>query len=206
LERKEVRVSREYKLNKRNATPPGGWKYKQKETGLWIDDNTSLEKLAVKVSAHRKYKEIEPSDLESVTSDIETQICMRLDGDGCVGEGDVYKDQGFNLKLSNIESASKSLLKFMEMGGEFADPNEAGIRAEICRGCPFNRPAKSCLCNKFMKVVNDLVLKKGSPREGLDICGICGCSLQAKTNVPMEVVKKSNEGKNFKYPEWCWQK
>lgn len=63
--------------NERNE-PPGGWRYKQEETGLQLMERT-LPDLCRKIREHRRYKDLKGSlDLNEISIEVQRQICANM--------------------------------------------------------------------------------------------------------------------------------
>jgi len=186
--------------------PPDGWRYLQKETQTWIRANIH-EELVDAVCAHRQYKGLTPTDRESVSRDIQRQICLGAKPGVCRGEtGEEYQpfpDLARELSLKKIAAFSETLVAWLKAGGHMVSKEETILRANICRGCPFNRPAPNCSCTPFYMLIASLI--PSDRREtGLFVCGLCGCALQAKVLAPLKVAKEGNPD-GLKLPSWCWQ-
>lgn len=195
------------RLRFKDTVPPRGWFYIQRETNLRIVGE-SLSDLAVKVAEHRRYKGLPNATKQQASLDIERQICSRLGRRECVAEGVKDEWQPVNdvplLSLSAILGFSRAMLEWIATGKELVSKEESDRRASICKGCQLNNPVVGCKCSLFYKLVN-----KSIPFErrdaALGICGVCSCSLQAKVNLPMSVIKASNEQRDLSYPSFCWQ-
>jgi hypothetical protein len=55
--------------------PPGGWRFTDPDTGLFIETST-YPGLLKKAKLHREYKQLSLKDLPEM---VETQICKKLD-------------------------------------------------------------------------------------------------------------------------------
>lgn len=187
--------------------PPDGWRYLQKETQTWIRADMH-EELVDAVVAHRQYKGLTPTDRDSVSRDIQRQICLGAKPGMCRPEkGEEYvpfPDMARTLSLKKIAAFSETLVEWLKAGGKMVDKFEAIRRANICRGCPFNRPVPNCVCTPFYKLIADAI-PSDRKEMGLYVCGLCGCALQAKILAPLEVVREGNPA-DLKLPSWCWQK
>jgi hypothetical protein len=184
--------------------PPGGWRYVQPETAVRFYSDT-FEDLAAQVRAHREYKGFSTATL---ARDIERQLCSGLSREHCVPEpGEDYRpveDLTAQLTADKVKALSRALAAFVLGRAAWVSRAEAERRAAVCRGCPFNKPAKACACASAYTVVETLI-----PRErrldGVSVCMACGCSLQAKANLPDEVIAASL-APGLALPEWCWQR
>jgi hypothetical protein len=196
------------RLKDRMTEPPGGWTYTQFETGHRMrgENETDLVNMII---SHRQWKGLQPVDFPTVKAEVERQICLGQERAICMPEpGEDFRplqDLMHVPTIGKIMSFSRGVFAYFEQGGGYADDAEINRRAQICRGCKFNRPAKGCSCDPLYKLINHLIpahLRK----QGLHICGLCGCSLQAKCAMPAEVVAASNKGSGLRVPEWCWQR
>lgn len=188
-----------YRLTHTDCVPRGGWKYFQPETRIWItgDDFYSLRD---RVKAHRKWKGIPD---ETADQDIIKQVCMRTGPGGCREYEEYYPDKTDQMTQENMFAFNRALMAFLKEKGQTVSEQEAQRRAEICRSCPFNKPAVNCSCSTFYKAMSALLPSK-MKLEGLEVCSVCGCSLKAKTWMPESVVSASSDGTAF--PKWCWQR
>jgi hypothetical protein len=191
-------------INDLNTVPHGGWRYIQPETGARFSGE-SLREIVPQIAAHRAYKGLPAGD---VSLDVQRQLCVSL-GDGvCSAEpGEDYrpvKDLTASMTTSMAVSFGRFLVAHFAGGGELVPKEEAERRAAICRNCPLNKPSKLCSCHAAYKVIEFMVPNDRKPA-GISVCMACGCSLQAKVNVPLPVVHAAlPEG--LVLPSWCWQR
>lgn len=183
--------------------PPGGWHYVERATGVRFEAD-SFDDLVRKVKSHREYKGI---DVATTGIDVQRQLCLGLTDAECTPEpGETYrpvKDLTQSLSTDLAVSANRALLQFVKGGMQFVDPAVAESRAAICRTCPFNKPAKNCSCHAIYRMIQ-LLIPSSRQKEGISVCMACGCSLQAKVNMPQEVIDASNAPETV-FPDWCWQ-
>lgn len=193
-------------MNFRNVEPPDGWKYLQRETGLWIRAQLGEELVAAVVS-HRLHKGLEPTDREAVWLEIQRQICAGASSGVCHAEkGEDYRpfrDLARSLSLMKIAAFSATLVEWLKQGMHFVAKAESERRAAICRSCPFNKTAPMCSCTPFYRMIDALIPKERN-EPGLQICTLCGCSLRAKVLAPLEVATEGNP-KELRLPAYCWQ-
>jgi hypothetical protein len=193
------------RLKDRNTEIENGWTYVQPETGERINcHGENLGALVDLVIAHRKFKGLKPDTREGVQIDVERQLCMGVEK-GCQPEpGDVtYKDQYRGITGDTIIAASKALFSFLRGGGQLVPKAESERRAQICRGCKFNRLAGTCMCNTVFAMIKSLI-PSNRIEPGLKACGICGCANEAKVLAPSSVLKDSEPTPPRLYPPWCW--
>lgn len=188
-------------------TPPGGWRYMQPETQLRFTAD-HYDKLRAQVLAHREYKGL---PLDTIDRDIQSQLCLSLDRHHCRPEpGEDYRpidDKTARLTTDMVVSVNKAIGKALGMAilgqDPFVDEAESRRRAAICRRCPFNKFASACSCHAAYRAIEALIpAAKAQP--GVSVCAVCACSLQAKINLSMDVVRESIAPGTV-FPDWCWQ-
>ncbi len=188
--------------------PPGGWRYVQPDTAQRFESDT-FEDLVRQVTTHRNYKGLDVTD---VGRDIQRQLCLSLSTEHCTPEpGESYapvRDLTSELTTSKAVSLSKAvvgaLAKVATGESPLVDRETAEARAQVCRGCPFNKSAKLCSCSAVYLSIEAAVPKDRRPA-GVSVCMACGCSLVAKVNLSQEVIEGSlPEGLTL--PPWCWQR
>ena len=96
--------------NERNE-PPGGWRYKQEDTGLSLMED-SLSKLCRKVADHRRYKDLKGSlDLDQISLEVQRQICAGMNNSevfcrsefGFVNQPRIETSESFEFETSGPE-------------------------------------------------------------------------------------------------------
>lgn len=188
------------------ASPPGGYTYRQKETGCTITSD-NLMGLVLKVRQHRAYKGLSPTDVPTVRIEIERQICTRLNHEHCIAEpGDDWtpvKDSA-HIKLSDILAFSKTMLEWFAKGLPLIPMKEAQRRRQVCVDCPLNRQPSGCKCGALYRLIAATVPKERQ-FEDVHVCGVCQCALKAKVNLPMEVIQAGTKGRDLQFPVHCWQ-
>ena len=192
------------KLKKRNQTPPGGWKYKD-DSGFWIEGR-NIDTLISNIILHRNRngssKSVDPVEVEQ---EVLHQLCSILDGTWCKSDVEfaTYEDKTSFFKLDKITSVAKAALEIAK-GAELVDADELARRQDICRKCFLNKPPRGCACAVVYKTINASI-PENRRDENLQMCGACGCMINAKIQLPMSAVNAANEGTNNKYPPHCWQ-
>jgi hypothetical protein len=199
------------RLNNQWETPPDGWVYTQLETQTRIElqPNGSLPELVNLVVEHRRWKGLHPQDHASVRLDVERQICASMPPGVCQGEaGEVYEplnDQSRVLNLDKIQSFSRGLLEWVRTGAQMVAEEIGLARGDVCRGCPFNKTPKSCSCAPLWLLLASII-PSHRRQHNLHICGICGCTLEAKVLAPADVLRETERGLNHRYPPHCWMR
>lgn len=186
-------------LNHKHQSPPDDFCFTEPTTGgKWTGE--TLAHITEIVCEHRKWKGLFPQDTESVSLEIQRQICSGLPPGFCHAEsGEDYVpfvDQARTFTIDNVMHASQAAIDFVASGGEMVPQAESARRANICRGCRFNRPSPSCVCTPLYKMLDKLVPKERK-EAGLHVCGICSCSNSVKILLPVKP-------DNFRYPPHCW--
>lgn len=192
-----------------SQSPPGKWVYFQKETRLWLMGEDKGD-LITQVISHRRYKSLARTTEAEVLEDIERQVCERLGPELCQAEkGEDWKplkDIGRNISLDQVRAFSSFALAHFKNGGELVSVEQAKARAEKCKDCQFNQQITNCgACEKVYELVEKMV-PADRRFDGLSVCRICGCGLKVKVNVPIEVIRASEEGRGLQYPpaDRCW--
>jgi hypothetical protein len=191
------------------VVPPGGWRYVQPDTATRFFADFSYDDLRAQVLKHREYKGL---PVDTIDQDIQRQMCEGLSCDHCKPEpGETYtpvRDLTSSLTTEMAvrlgTSVTKALTKFILGGLEFVPKAEAEARAAICRSCPFNKPASLCSCSSVYGMVEKLI-PADRKEIGVSVCMACGCSLQAKVNLPADVIQASLAPDTV-LPKWCWQR
>jgi hypothetical protein len=192
------------KLMNKRETPPTQWRYVEMETG-YLFEGIDYEDLVRKVRVHRDYKGL-PSDLATVQELVDTQLCLTLPDGVCRrGPGDIPQIEDRTHAISGVQimNFNKALFTFLKEGMSFEEKEEAERRADVCAKCPLNKSLKQCSCSTFYKVVEKMIPEHRRDRR-ISVCAACGCSLQAKVNMPGSVLKASSDPA-LAFPEWCWQ-
>lgn len=190
-----------------NMAPPRGWQYFEARSRLTIKDD-NLYSLTQKVIDHRKHKGWGPVDTKTVRLEIERQICQRLGTDLCIPESanDSWKptsDISTSIGLEQVMAFSRAAFEWLKSGGDMVSLEENERRRAICAECPLNQPMNGCKCAPFYKILSNII-PDNRRHSDLHICGICGCSLQAKCASPVNVIKQSDKGRDLSYPTQCW--
>jgi hypothetical protein len=190
-------------LKSSRDVPPGGWKYVERETGQRFESD-DYDHLVATVRRHREYKNLPVDDLDNL---IQSQICLGLTTEECRPlPGEDYRPVSNltqRLTADMAASANKAFFEFAKGGFHFVDKAEADRRAAICRNCPFNTPASGCSCHGIYRTI-EFLIPSARRQPGLSVCMCCGCSLQAKVNMPDDVVRASLSPE-VSLPPWCWQ-
>lgn len=195
------------KLKNQLLAPPGGWKYQQPETGLWLNAITE-ETLLRKISQHRQNNNLPHVNppFETLAAEIEDCICRKMsprDQRRLCDDGIRYKS---GVRWEELLGFFKSNLKYFASGQEQVAQDEAERRANICATCPLNVPVSGCaVCKESIKAYRNKIAKVTPTFEDcrLKACGVCGCDLKTIVHFPLETLRAKGE---HNFPDWCWQK
>jgi hypothetical protein len=187
--------------------PPGGWRYVQPETGVHFSSDT-FDGLVEKIRPHRVYKGLGTENLEL---EVQRQLCAGLTEQECRPEPDedYHPVRDLTARLTTqmalglTKAITSSLLEVASGNAVLVSREEAQARASVCRGCPFNKPASLCSCSAVYRAI-EAAIPRDRIVDGVSVCMACGCSLQAKINLPLSVVRASNASE-VSFPAWCWQ-
>jgi len=196
-------------LYRKYEGPPGGWHYRDKDTGIDIPA-VNYSDLLKAVREHRKANAL-PIPL-SMDEQIDQQLCEQLGPEWCksdntVGEGDRFTfDQAF--------TGTRTLVDWAIHGKERVTQEEATRRAEICRWCTeFNKDPEECRTCALDKIKNIVARWIGmgeikTPHDQyLRSCSVCGCDLKVKITLPIPgLLKFLGENKIARLPNHCWLK
>jgi hypothetical protein len=188
-------------------TPPGGWRYRQPETGFEFKAAT-LPALGRAVADHRKANGLQPG---SPLDEIQAFVCAQLPlgSEDCTAEADPTEVADIALKTDfSMEDVKRFLIAAKEALGQnkLVTQEEADRRAGICASCPLNQSVGGCwtcqgLADWIFRIIGARVTAHASR---LKQCGSCGCNIKAKVWLPLDVARKVSEG--YKFPSWCWIK
>ncbi len=194
------------RLRSKSTYPPRGYNYIQAETRLKIEGE-NYKALMKKVLDHRIYKGLPRATMDEVVEDVERQICSRLTTRECKPEGIEGELRPVNesqvLSAKTVLVFSKAAFDWLRSGAQIVDIEQMRKRQNTCLSCPLNQPLKACACTPFYKMINALVPAERR-NDQLHVCVACGCSIAAKTQMPIKMVLKADEGRNIQYAPGCW--
>ena len=193
-------------LKNRNIVPPGGFRYTQKESGKTLYAPT-FHTLCEVVKAHRAANGY-PIDIDYQT-EIETQLCLELGGEGCKEIGLEVKPR--QLGFADVMRFTKTLGESILKGNPRVDSEEANRRALICTQCSANVRAHGCSGCNSKRVASLITTLTGTDKtehdEKLESCAYCGCLNKAQVWFPLEILQNHiKESINKALPENCWKK
>ena len=183
-----------FKLKDPSLVPPGGFAYRQPETGAIIDGQ-SLRDTAILVEKHRKANGLDRATFQESLDDVQHQICLRVPGSFCVNS-DPDKIR-FTFSWDAIKAGTITLAAWAEVairnGNPYVDQAEAERRASICSTCFANSKTEGCVTCGFMDSVRDLISKTCSDKStskdsDINACGVCGCLIKCKVHLKEEIL------------------
>ncbi len=194
------------RLKYRGTRPPGGFRYSQPETRAFIEGDNHGELMKL-VLSHRRYKGLPRATLPEVIQDVERQICASLSNNECTSEGPLDElrpvTETRTLTLVDVMKFSKAAIGWLASGAKVVPMEQLKKRQAACLGCHLNNRLRACSCSVFYKTIDKLV--QADRRDpGLFVCSACLCSTVSKTQMPIEMVIKADEGREIKYPALCW--
>ena len=194
------------RLKFKSQRPPRGFFYIQPETRLRIEgeDYGAIMKL---VLAHRQYRSLPRATRAEVEEDVERQICSRLTVAECRSEGPLDElrpvTESQVLSVGAVMSLSKAAFDWLASGAEVVSMELLAKRQAACLSCPLNNPVKACSCSLFYKTIDHLV-PAARRSQDMHVCGACGCSTNAKAQMPLPMVIQADGDRNIQYPIGCW--
>jgi hypothetical protein len=183
--------------------PPGGWKYRQAESGLEIYGGDYFD-LKEKVRMHRQTNQFGPTDLDQ---DIQAQLCSRLPVNArAIFCRPCVQTEIRSIDLEDVTHFLKTAASWIKKP-RFVSQAEANSRAEICASCPKNVRITGCTaCRNLIKWSFEVIGHRNTPFDSkLGACEVCGCGNAAQVHLPLEVLKKGVT-KKMVFPDFCWKK
>jgi len=194
-------------LNRRDAVPPGGFKFRQAETNFTISA-PSFHDLVVQVRKHRNSNNL-PIGIRFL-EEIEEQLCENLGPEWCQRNDPSHRARAsYALDFWTVMRGTGLLLDWMVSGRSKVSAQEAEQRAHVCSTCPYNRGTSgctSCNSNLILGLVNQIVGGDKTKYDNhLNACQVCGCALKAKVWLDKELMQKHQDKATADaFPRWCW--
>lgn len=213
----------------RHAFPPGGWAFRQPQTG-WVNPHPlgyTFDQTVTEIIKHRKgnmaivSKFNLPLDPGAVGNELESFTRTRLGIPASVPKSVPLRPigQSSGVVAAAIERLKKlasggALLMEWENSGMAPEAREiAEERAAICAGCPkndkrdlsefFTVPASE-LIRKRLGRLNDMNLTTSKDPE-LNVCQACLCPLRLKVYTPKDLILKRIKPKELEELDpRCW--
>ena len=199
----------------RTKCPPGGWKWTDPETGTKVETIAYVD-LVRRVNSYMEANNIPQPDNWALILDDE--ICRQngIEDTHC-GQPDKPKEIPVDRKLQphDLLNFLKTVRQWAAKGFKFVDQAEAERRAAICATCPMNVEVPGCSgCQGILAYVRDALNRRANHRglepritsedKRLQNCEVCGCVLEVKVHLPMDVATYAKPPGGRTYPSHCW--
>lgn len=190
-------------LKTKDTVPPGGFIYRQPETGHLMKGTTFRELLA-KVATHRNNNRIETTS--RLSDEIEQAICARLSPEDQHAHCKDGLPSRKTISWREVDRFLGTMAAWAQGGLKLVSQEEAERRAAICEKCPLNIGLHGCgMCRMALNEAREKILKRGTSHDSsLKACGVCGCDNKLQVHVPLNVLK-SRQQEGLSYPDFCWK-
>jgi len=195
--------------------PPGGWSWTDPDTGVRIA-TLGYSDLIQRIDTYLKANKIPQG--EEWRLFIEDDICRQnnIEDSHC---GEPTKPEKIpsdrKLQPQDLLNFLRTVRQWAAKGFKFVAAEESERRAAICAKCPKNVEVAGCSgCQGILSHVRStlnrranhrgLVAKVTSVDADLQNCEVCGCVLEVKVHLPMEVATYAKPPGGRTYPDWCW--
>jgi hypothetical protein len=188
------------------ATPPGGFYYRQPESGFEFRHIVFVQLLR-NLRDHRVANGYDVTPGWEVK--VEDEMCDAYPAGICAHVDETASTDGRSITIGDVINFLKVLASWIGDKATFVPQEEADRRARICVDCPHNVKIANCSpCAKLAERVSALLGDRSTPYDDkLEACGICGCSNKAQVHFPLEVLHKGvSDEMSLKFPEWCWKR
>lgn len=186
------------KIRDTTTTPPGGWLYIEPSTGVEFR-NLSYQAVIGQARTHRQAMGL-PVGADWLDEAQEIMIGLNP------------KIEWFDTKKPERRFTSDDVVRFLKVMNELrgkglVSEEEQSRRASICVKCPKIRVIPCQFCGWVSQQITGYIAGRQVAHKNeifKKACGGCGCDLTAKTAIPMDVLKKADEGRPVEYAEGCW--
>lgn len=200
-------------LGNPNVSPPGSFRYRDPELAAV---NPALAAVGPHHSEHDLLNDLNKrrtaNGLGIMTAAVlEDRICQSLPPGYCrdeLNQPTVDPGVGF-LNLAQVVQGTRTLVSWFLRGRVRVSDDEVVRRSYICNQCPLHKPihgCQGCAGNSLYSVVNEVVANRVLPTDAmLGACGVCMCSLRAKTRLELQDIKPHMSKEQFAQL-WsrCW--
>lgn len=188
-----------------SMVPPGGFRYKQPESGLILTAG-SLLNLVEAVRKHRiaNHYPITPT----FASEVEHGACREVSA-ACQ---EVHSSKAAKmLGVQDVLRLTALIGESMVRGRPTVEPEEAEARAATCVGCKDNLEPIGCgpCQSKAMEaIIGGLIGSKNTSRDlELKACRHCGCLNKAQIWVPIDILHRHSAVDSLEsLPVHCWKR
>lgn len=188
------------------TSPPGGWYYKDPETGREFRPVAWNDMLPM-IIQHRKANNLPISTM--LRDNVEAQVCKHVPPEWC---GNItIQDRVAPLTFAQVLQGTAVLMDWMSHGANIVSQSEANDRSRTCAHCHYNsgiEGCSTCSMGKVRELVGRIVGQRTTQGDAMiQACKICGCALKAKVWIPLDVLQRHMSAEqNNAFPEWCWCK
>lgn len=198
-----------YVVRQPNEKPPGGWWYRQPETGRQWSGTDTLAHTAQDVAGHRMYNALDIGDPEA---DIMHETGFRLVQCGYAALVEIR--QPVKRPLASYWRGVKGYLTIRDLEARgtpiLVDQTTAESRAKVCLDCPKNVVntdptfAQRATDEKMRERVAGATT---SLDDRLGTCAICSCKIGTIVHLTSAVLAGSGDLQSLsRYPSHCWKR
>lgn len=187
-------------------TPPGGWKYTQKESGFAMTSIT-LSDLKRQIETHRVANDFDHGP--GWWEEVQMELCLDpyIEEHHCQPDTTYREPEVRRLKIMELLKFFRAFREWvMKHGFEKAPEEQVNERAAICATCPLNVKVKGCSgCQGVGRWLAEFLGQDKEVPQGdkLQNCEVCGCVLKLKIYMPEEAIKAVTSPEED-YPDHCW--
>lgn len=187
-------------------SPPGGFHYKQPQSGLEMAA-LNFGTLLKQIRQHRTNMNYPAVTEGFVTlgAEIEQAICEALSPANQAS----HCEMGVRTRKAvhwteTVASIATVAAAWALQGFKQVPQEQANARALVCSTCPFNVVVNGCgPCRTAVKEAREHLFKASTPHDSrLKSCSACGCDLKMIAHVPLDVLQA---GGDHSFPSWCWR-
>lgn len=189
----------------RSLVPPGGFRYRQPESGVTLRASSFLNLVDV-VRGHRvaNHYPITPT----FEAEVEHGVCSEVP-QSCA-EVPATKSAKM-LTLSDVLRLTALLGESLLRGQPTVEPAEAERRASVCVGCRDNQNPEGCAPCKAKQIgelISGMVGASVTSRDTeLKACRHCGCFNRAQVWLPLDLLHRHADAQTLSnLPPHCWKK
>lgn len=187
--------------------PPGGWWYRQPESGFKM---TAFDPLSLKrqIEQHRRANGYDLAD--GWWEVVQAEICERpgMMQSHCQPDTTFTAEQPIRITRNSALLFFKTLRQWVVRNGfKKVTVREAVRRSKICGECPMNSDDVAWCpgCQGIFRYLKEFLTPadKTGRELTLHFCKVCGCNLQIKVWLPPETLKAVSSPQT-EYPAHCW--
>jgi hypothetical protein len=185
------------KLKYRNMEPPGGWVYRDLDTGMYLNSLRNIDDLIRRCKAHRQANDLPIPD--DFGEKIEASIAYSVAPELAIG---LPETRVLNQNMASLFEVNKKTNQYLldwrlKCKMEMVKRDEAETRAAQCVGCKNNNRVICLTCKGIDQWVNGWTGRHTKQDKHLGVCSCDGIVLYATIHSALE-----NKGE---FPEQCWK-